>query len=52
MPAKRKSQKTMNEVSSGYEAFISGKKILDNNGQLFDKVLKKASKPAKQRGLK
>lgn len=38
----------MEEVSKGYETFIAGKKINDDNGRTFEKVLKKATKPIKK----
>ena len=50
--AAKKVQKSMADVTKDYEAFISSKKVIDTNGHLFDKALKKAAKSLKQRGLK
>ncbi|MBN8697971.1 MAG: hypothetical protein J0L54_00080 [Chitinophagales bacterium] len=43
--------KSMAELTLGYEKFISNKHIAEKPLQLFEKVLKKASKP-KRRGSK
>jgi hypothetical protein len=53
----KKKNKTMDEVSKGYETFIKGKEINPNNGDLFEALLKKAvntkpEKSTKQRGSK
>jgi hypothetical protein len=48
-----KKNKPMLEVSKGYEEFIKGKQLNNNNGQLFEMVIKKASRPKpKPRGSK
>ena len=44
-----KKNKTMAEVSAGYETFIKDKKVNKTGGKKFDKVLKAATK---QRGSK
>lgn len=46
-----KENKTMAEVSAGYEAFIKGKSVKATGKKAFDKVIKKASTP-KPNGLK
>lgn len=43
--AKKKNQKTMAEVSAGYEKFIKGKELNKYGKTEFEKVLKKAAKP-------
>lgn len=49
MAKKKKSEKTMAEVSKGYEAFIRDKEITTNGKVLFNKILKTA---VKRRGSK
>jgi hypothetical protein len=41
---KSKKAKSMDELTKGYEKFIASKKTHDNNGNLFEKVIKKAAK--------
>lgn len=49
----KKDKKSMAELTAGYEQFIKGKEVNANNGQLFEKAIKKAVKPkSKQRGSK
>jgi hypothetical protein len=40
-----KKDKTMAEVSAGYEKFIEGKKTNAKGKKVFDKTVKAASKP-------
>lgn len=47
--AKSKKDKTMAEVTAGYETFIKDKKVNKTGGKKFEKVLKSATK---QRGSK
>lgn len=42
----------MAEVTAGYDEFIKRQKIKETKFNLFEKVLKKAAKPKKQRGSK
>ncbi len=42
MKTKSKTEKTMSEVSKGYEAFIKEKELKSNGPELFTKVIKKA----------
>ena len=51
MKGKKKELTPMEKLTSGYEKFIEGKETNKNGKQLFNKTLKKATKP-KQRGLK
>ena len=47
----KKKEKTMNEVSKNYEAFIKHKKVGDNAKRAFDNTIRKAV-TTKQRGSK
>lgn len=49
-----KKDKTMEEVSKGYEEFIKRKELNKKGAQLFERTLRKAAKPnpKKQRGSK
>lgn len=47
-----KKSKTMAEVTADYKEFVKGKETNKNGKQLFDKVIKKAAKPKKQRAAK
>lgn len=47
--AKSKKDKTMAEVTDGYETFIKGKKVNKTGGKKFDNTLKATTK---QRGSK
>ena len=47
----KKEPSQMDKVTAGYEQFIKGKKVNKNGKELFDKAIKKASKP-KQLGSK
>lgn len=47
----KKKQTPMDELTKGYEKFIKGKELTPNGKELFNKTLKKASKP-KPRGSK
>lgn len=47
---KKAKPKTMIEITKGYEAFVKGKEIIVNKPKLFEKVIKKAVAPKKQRG--
>jgi hypothetical protein len=49
---KNKKTKSMLEVSKGYEAFIEGKKTTKASAAIFERAIKKASVPIKQRGSK
>lgn len=50
---KNKKQKTMLEVSKGYEDFIERQELKYNGKDKFEKTLKKAAKTkSKQRGSK
>ncbi|MEO6670535.1 MAG: hypothetical protein ABIN36_13715 [Ferruginibacter sp.] len=40
----KKAQTPMEKLTQGYEKFIKGKKVNNNGKDLFDKVLKKATK--------
>lgn len=40
-----KKDKSMAEVSAGYETFIKGKKVKTAGKKAFDKAIKSASKP-------
>lgn len=51
MSKKELSSKPMLDVTKGYEKFISDKSLNKNGKDIFDKAIKKASKP-KQRGSK
>lgn len=42
--ANKKKDKTMDEVSKGYEEFIKGRKVKPNGKNSFDKAIKKAIK--------
>ena len=42
----------MDELAEGYKKFIKGKKINSNGAELFEKTIKKAAKPIKQREIK
>jgi hypothetical protein len=43
---KSKKEKTpMEKLTQGYEKFIKGKELSKNGKSVFDKVIKKASKP-------
>jgi hypothetical protein len=41
----KKKDKTMLEVTKGYEDFIKGKETNKNGQMIFNKVIKKAAKP-------
>lgn len=43
--AKSKKDKTMAEVTAGYETFIKDKKVNKTGDKKFEKVLKAATKP-------
>jgi len=50
---KNKKNRTMMDVTKGYEAFIKRKELNSNGTELFNKVLRKAATPKpKQRGSK
>jgi len=51
---KNKKEKSMAEVSAGYEDFIKKQELKYNGDKLFNKVIKKAAtpKPKKQCGSK
>lgn len=51
MKSIQKKDKTMNEVTKGYEEFMKGKELTENGRELFSKAIKKATK-IKQRGSK
>jgi hypothetical protein len=42
---KNKEKTAMEKITSGYEEFIKGKKTNKNGKKLFEKTLKKATKP-------
>jgi hypothetical protein len=42
---KQKRITTMEKLTENYEKFIEGKQLKSNGKQLFDKTIKKASKP-------
>lgn len=46
-----KKDKSMAEVSKGYEKFIEGQKINSKGADLFKKVIKEASKPKSKKQL-
>lgn len=48
---KKKKPMSTAELTKGYEEFIKGKELNNNNAALFEKTLKKATKP-KPRGSK
>lgn len=49
----KKKDKSMAEVTKGYEEFIKGKEIKKNSKKEFDKTISKATIPKpKQHGLK
>ena len=51
MTSDKKEQTPMEKLTQGYEKFIKGKEVNPNGKQLFDKAVKKSSKP-KPRGSK
>jgi hypothetical protein len=42
--AKRK-RKTMKELAKGVRQFLKGKEVNENNGELFEKAVKKSLRP-------
>ena len=48
---KSKKSTPMDKLTQGYEKLIKGKELNDNNRELFDKAIKKATK-TKQRDSK
>lgn len=48
----KKEDKTMAEVSAGYEEYAKRQKIKVAKFDLFEKAIKKVAKPKKQRGSK
>lgn len=50
--AKKKAKTPMEKLTENYEQFIKGKETNPNGADLFNKVLKKATKKPKQRGSK
>jgi hypothetical protein len=51
MAKKKKKEKSTEELTKGFEKLLEGKDLNPNNGELFEKVIKKASQP-KQRSAK
>lgn len=49
---KKSKQKSMAELTEGYEEFIKGKELNKNGKELFNKTIKKAAKPKKPRATK
>jgi hypothetical protein len=45
MAKKKKELTPMEKLTAGYEHFVKGKKLNNKGRKLFDKVLKKATKP-------
>ncbi len=50
--AKKKDQTPMEKLTQGYEKFIKGQELNKDGKDQFDKALKKAVTPKKQRGSK
>jgi len=48
----KKKEKTMKEVSKGFENFIAGKESTKETKKLFEKTLKKSVQSPKLRGSK
>jgi hypothetical protein len=51
MKEKKEKQTPMDKLTQGYEKFIKGQELKADGKKLFEKAIKKASKP-KQRGTK
>jgi len=51
MAKKKKKDRTMEEVTVGYEEFMKGKELNHNGFSLFEKTIKKAA-TTKKRGSK
>lgn len=49
---KEKTILPMEKLTAGYEQFIKGKELNQGGKKAFDKTIKKAAKPTKQRGVK
>lgn len=41
----KKGKTPMDKLTEGYEKFIKGKELAKNSSQIFDRAIKKASKP-------
>lgn len=49
----KKKNRTIADITKGYEKFINGKELNSNGSKLFNKVIKNAAKPkVKQRAAK
>lgn len=50
--AKKKEQTEMDKITAGYEDFMKRQALKENGKDQFDKAIKKAATPKKQRGSK